>query len=292
MAAGAIDSNFWCSRVKSCFELFAQNPKCLHHLLLYGPPGSGKTTAAHWLVDKIWGNYRPLMCMSMNAADERSLDSIRQKALPFFRMDWRTTAIIHTQAPRFLILDECETLTEPAQMSLTNILDSASTDLCLIIICNSQSKIHPKLRNRLLKIRFDPPNLKISENQTIADEITRGDLRFSKNLSFRKNNMNMRLWELINPTKKTSPSASTSTAKTGDFTSDKCDITQQLTEIFILSYSLNIVTDEDVETFNSLYILIEKSTSDKFYLKLFKNLIEGLRPKIEKLFANEGAQAS
>lgn len=276
----SIDSNFWCGRVKSCFELFAKNPQSLHHLLLYGPPGSGKTTAAHWLVDQIWGNYRPLMCMSMNAADERSLDSIRQKALPFFRMDWRINEFVDKKLPRFLIMDECETLTEPAQMSLTNILDSPPTDFCLIIICNSQSKIHPKLRNRLLKIRFDPPNLKLSENQTIADEITRGDLRFSKNMSFRKNNMNMRLWELINP------SIKYDTIDDLNLSADRIDITQSLTELILLSYSLNIVSEEDIQKFNSIYILIEKSITDAYYIGLFKDLVKDLRPKIEKLFGD------
>jgi hypothetical protein len=56
----------------------------------------------------------------MNAADERSLDSIRQKVFPFLRVDWRVEG---ETAPRFLILDECETLTEAAQLSLQTILN-------------------------------------------------------------------------------------------------------------------------------------------------------------------------
>ena len=58
----------------------------------------------------------------------------------------------------FLILDECETLTEAAQLSLQTILNYDPKDICVILICNSQSRIHPKLRQRLLKIRYDPPN--------------------------------------------------------------------------------------------------------------------------------------
>jgi DNA polymerase III delta prime subunit len=155
--------------------MFLKNPQTIQHLLLFGPPGSGKTTSANWLVEQIWSNRKSLMCISMNAADERSLESIRQKVFPFLRVDWRNET---ERAPRFLILDECETLTEAAQLSLQTILNFNPKDICVILICNSQSRIHPKLRQRLLKIRYDPPN-KLNEVCDIFTAITRGDLRQS-----------------------------------------------------------------------------------------------------------------
>jgi len=168
--------------------MFSKNPSTLQHLLLFGPPGSGKTTSAAWLVDRIWGNRKSLMCISMNAADERSLESIRQKVFPFLRVDWRTEA---ETAPRFLILDECETLTEAAQLSLQTILNTHPQQICVILICNSQSRIHPKLRQRLLKIRYDPPQSQ--EKSTMASAITRGDLRQHG----RAVHMEHRLWKYL-----------------------------------------------------------------------------------------------
>lgn len=170
-----INTNFWCERVRLCFSAFVKEPKTLQHLLLFGPPGSGKTTSAAWLVNQIWGKRQTLMCMSMNAADERSLESIRQKVYPFLRIDWRQEEA--SRAPRFLILDECETLTEAAQLSLQTILNIPPTDICVILICNSQSRIHPKLRKRLLRIRYDPPNR--TSTLSCVEDITRGDLRFT-----------------------------------------------------------------------------------------------------------------
>jgi len=150
-----IHQEFWCPRVRLYFDLFLKNPKSLQHLLLFGPPGSGKTTSAEWLVSEIWKQQKALMCISMNAADERSLEAIRQKIFPFLRASWCSLQTVQ-DAPRFIILDECETLTEAAQLSLQTILDRDPKDVCMILICNSQSRIHPKLRQRLLRIRYDP----------------------------------------------------------------------------------------------------------------------------------------
>lgn len=184
-----VDTSFWCERVRNCFSMFLKDPHTLQHLLLFGPPGSGKTTSAAWLVEQIWGNRKSLMCISMNAADERSLESIRQKVFPFLRVDWRTEL---ETAPRFLILDECETLTEAAQLSLQTILNCNPKEICVILICNSQSRIHPKLRQRLLKIRYDPPN-RNNEVTDIFMSITRGDLRQTT----KKIDIEQRIWKYI-----------------------------------------------------------------------------------------------
>jgi hypothetical protein len=221
MTEPSINKDFWCHRVRTCFDTFVKNPATLQHLLLFGPPGSGKTTSAQWLVSQIWKQQKALMCISMNAADERSLETIRQKIFPFLRASWNALALVSSAKPRFIILDECETLTEAAQLSLQTILDKDPKEVCVILICNSQSRIHQKLRQRLLRIRYDPPakpkalreygSVLLKEGQSdppakpIAlketlslgvqgrdafHEITRGDLR----LTSKKSEIEQRLW--------------------------------------------------------------------------------------------------
>jgi DNA polymerase III delta prime subunit len=245
-----INTEFWCERVRLCFSAFVQNPHTLQHMLLFGPPGSGKTTSAGWLVDQIWGKRQMLMSMSMNAADERSLESIRQKVYPFLRIDWRQEDA--HKAPRFLILDECETLTEAAQLSLQTILNIPPSEICVILICNSQSRIHPKLRKRLLRIRYDPPNRK--ENESCIEDITRGDLRFiSKDEQIQK-----RLINYIH-------------ARDDDIytiiRSSDTDYTTILSEIMLLADSLNIMDEELLSQINASYAFLSDSTLNSLILE-------------------------
>jgi DNA polymerase III delta prime subunit len=223
--------------------MFLKNPQTLQHLLLFGPPGSGKTTSAAWLVDQIWGNRKSLMCISMNAADERSLESIRQKVFPFLRVDWRTE---DEHSPRFLILDECETLTEAAQLSLQTILNYNPNDICVILICNSQSRIHPKLRQRLLKIRYDPPN-RHEKTTDIFTSITRGDLR----QTIRKKDVEYRIWKYIH----CHPQELLSIIN-----DENVDFQSIISEIMLLADIFKVLDIELINKINLIYPLIIDST--------------------------------
>jgi DNA polymerase III delta prime subunit len=261
----SVDTSFWCERVRKCFSMFLKNPQTLQHLLLFGPPGSGKTTSAGWLVEQIWGNKKSLMCISMNAADERSLESIRQKVFPFLRVDWRTET---ETAPRFLILDECETLTDAAQLSLQTILNYNPKDICVILICNSQSRIHPKLRQRLLKIRYDPPN----RNNDIADlftAITRGDLR----QTIRKSEIEQRIWNYIH----CHPSQIQSIIH-----SNNVDYQSIVSEILLLADIFSILDEELINKINLIYpIIIDNTILHDETEDQLKKMIELFKQKFE-----------
>jgi len=261
----AVNTAFWCERVRTCFSMFVQHPETLQHLLLFGPPGSGKTTSASWLVEQIWHHRKSLMCISMNAADERSLESIRQKVFPFLRVDWRTD---RETAPRFLILDECETLTEAAQLSLQTMLNMDPKELCVILICNSQSRIHPKLRQRLLKIRYDPPN-RHQEGMDLVTALTRGDLRQQG----RRHEMERRLWTYLNG------HPSDRAAMEQDETIDPQTI---LSEMLLLAERMGVLDNDLIEQINLLYpLLIDHTMLHQETQALLLQLLTQFKQKID-----------
>ena len=267
-----ISKDFWCERVKECFDTFVANPQSLQHLLLFGPPGSGKTTSAHWLVSEIWKQQKSLMCISMNAADERSLESIRQKMFPFLRASWASLQLRPDQAaPRFIILDECETLTEAAQLSLQTVLDKDPREVCVILICNSQSRIHPKLRQRLLKIRYDPP-MRPMRIKDAFHEITRGDLRFEA----RKGEMEGRLWFYMN----------CHPDEVGPFLrTTNTDLSTLLTEVLLLMNILFMLDARILELINTVLPLIGSGVQMELTYDLVAEILRLFQSKFEEQMA-------
>lgn len=107
------------------------------HLLLYGPPGSGKTTFAKILT-------RNNHTLFFNASDERGIDFIRNT--------------VKKQAQyvqkKFIVLDECENLTKDSQTCLRRILEDYNTTT-FIFITNYYSKIIDPIKSRTLKLKFN-----------------------------------------------------------------------------------------------------------------------------------------
>jgi DNA polymerase III delta prime subunit len=107
------------------------------NLLLFGSPGTGKTTAAKLVVKNINCDY-----LYLNCSDENGIDVIRDKVKQF--------ASGATFKPlKVVILDEADFLTINAQAALRNIIESFSLTTRFIFTCNYVERIIDALQSRL-----------------------------------------------------------------------------------------------------------------------------------------------
>lgn len=257
-----IKKNWWCQRVSILLDMMTTHIHTFEHMFFFGPPGSGKTTASAWIVDKIWGKRKNIMCMMLNASNERTLDMTRERIYPFINMDWRDET--EKRIPRFVILDECETLTEAAQLSLQPLFDFDTCDICVILISNSRTKIHTKIKNKLLNVRFDPP----IKNLSIVESLTRGDLRCD---AYRSNYIQQRIWHLIHEHPENLRTLICKTYENYNYI---------LQDILIISEILEVLDTELINQINHIYPYLHSSqihnriTSNNILFEKIQTLIK------------------
>ena len=133
------------------FENIIEN-EMFPHLLLYGPPGVGKTTSAENLIHAYRKKHNIATLenvIHLNASDDRGIEVIRNQIFQFIK-----TNTMFEKGIKFVILDEVDYMTKSAQQALKNMLQTSYENVRFILICNYICKIEDSLKNEFICIRF------------------------------------------------------------------------------------------------------------------------------------------
>ena len=120
-------------------------------LLFHGPPGTGKTSAAHVIARtllKDW--FNDMNFIESNASDDRGIDFVRVGLKSTMRSKPLGT-------PRkIILLDEADGLTPQAQDAMRQLIEKYSHNAMVILTCNELEKIRPAIRSRCSTYAFRP----------------------------------------------------------------------------------------------------------------------------------------
>jgi len=118
------------------------------HLLLFGPPGCGKTTAAKIIINSIDCDF-----LFINASDENNVDTVRNKLKGF-------ASGIGFKDLKVAVLDEADFVTIQGQSALRNLMEQFSKTCRFILTANYKDRIIPALQSRCQNFEIIPTSRK------------------------------------------------------------------------------------------------------------------------------------
>ncbi|MBC8306893.1 MAG: AAA family ATPase [Pelagibacterales bacterium] len=118
----------------------------IQNLLFHGVAGTGKTTLAKLIA-------KNLNCdlLYINASNERGIDTIRDKIIPF-------ASSMSFKPIKIVILDEADYITPQAQATLRNTMEEFSKATRFILTCNYLERIISPLQSRCQTFEITPPS--------------------------------------------------------------------------------------------------------------------------------------
>jgi DNA polymerase III delta prime subunit len=116
------------------------------HLLLVGPAGTGKTTAAKILLQSIESDT-----MLLNASDDNNIETVRSKIRGF-------ASTMSLTGLKLILLDEFDGFTRQGQEALRNLMEKYSMNVRFILTANHIERVIEPIVSRVQTFKIVPPS--------------------------------------------------------------------------------------------------------------------------------------
>lgn len=143
----SVDDMIMESEYKKIFEKWIDE-KEIPNTLFVGKPGSGKTTLARILIDKII-DQKSADLIYLNGSSERGIAVVRELIEDFLK-----SPVYGSNSVKIVFIDEFDFMTQEAQGALRNIIETNSTTGRFILTANYESKITPAIQSRMQIFKF------------------------------------------------------------------------------------------------------------------------------------------